>query len=341
MPSPLLRVEDLSIGFRDPNDPGRVTPVTDRVSFEVGEGEVFGLAGESGCGKTVTCLALLRLLPAASTVILSGRAWFRGRDLLAMTPEEMRAVRGAEIAMVFQEPSAAMNPLLTVRRQLEMPFRHHRKAAGAAKDPLPRIRELLDRVGLRDPDRVLRSYPHELSGGMLQRVMIAHALLLRPALVLADEPTTALDVTIQAQVLDLLAELQRETNVGVVLITHNLNLIAQYADRAAVMYAGRVVEQGPALGLLRDPKHPYSRGLLDALPDIAAARAPKPIEGSVPPPGRYLPGCRFRDRCDKAFDPCAQDPAWIEVAPGRHVACHVYAGNDVGANKDLPLRGTP
>jgi oligopeptide/dipeptide ABC transporter ATP-binding protein len=327
MPAPLLRVENLSIGFRDPID-GRVTPVTDSVSFEVGEGEVFGLAGESGCGKTVTCLSLLRLLPAASTVILSGRAWFRGRDLMAMSPEELRAVRGAEIAMIFQEPSAALNPLLTIRHQLEMPFRFHRERfpddAGTAKDPAPRIRELLERVGLRDPDRVLRSYPHELSGGMLQRVMIAHALLLRPALILADEPTTALDVTIQAQVLDLLAELQRETGTSVVLITHNLNLIAQYAERAAVMYAGRVVEQGPALELLRDPKHPYSHGLLDALPDVDAARVPRPIPGSVPPPGRYPSGCRFRDRCAKAFEPCPRDPAWTEVAPGRTVACHLY-----------------
>ncbi len=332
MPPPLLRVENLSIGFRDPNDPGRVVPVTDSVSFEVGEGEVFGLAGESGCGKTVTCLALLRLLPAATTVILSGRAWFRDRDLLAMTAEEMRAVRGAEVAMIFQEPSAAMNPLLTIRHQLELPFRFHRdhvaekspEDAKLAKDPLPRVRELLDRVGLRDPDRVLRAYPHELSGGMLQRVMIAHALLLKPSLILADEPTTALDVTIQAQVLDLLAELQRETGVGIVLITHNLNLIAQYAERAAVMYAGRVVEQGPALDLLRDPKHPYSRGLLDALPDIDAARAPRPIDGSVPPPGRYPTGCRFRDRCPRAFEACAEDPAWTEVAPNRRVACHLY-----------------
>jgi peptide/nickel transport system ATP-binding protein len=326
--APLLRVENLSLGFR--GEDGLVTPVTDAVSFEVGEGEVFGLAGESGCGKTVTCLGLLRLLPAATTVVLSGHAWFRGRDLLAMSANEMRTVRGREISMIFQEPSAAMNPLLPVKNQLLYPFQFQKSVSGGGGgeappvEPLQKIRDLLVRVGFRDPDRVLKSYPHELSGGMLQRVMIAHALLLDPKLILADEPTTALDVTIQAQVLDLLAELQRETGVGILLITHNLNLIAQYADRAAVMYAGRVVETGPALDLMRNPLHPYSRGLLDALPNLDTARVPKPILGSVPPPGRYPAGCRFHDRCPRVFDPCTTQPVWSEPEVGRHVACHLY-----------------
>ncbi len=342
---PLLRVEDLSLGFRAPD--GTVTPITDAVSFEVREGEVFGLAGESGCGKTVTCLGLLRLLPAATTVVLSGRAWFKGRDLLTLSPDEMRRVRGNDISMIFQEPSAALNPLLPVRTQLLYPFRFQRRDAGGnaggtpAGDPLRKIRGLLERVGFHDPDRVLRSYPHQLSGGMLQRVMIAHALLLDPALILADEPTTALDVTIQAQVLDLLAELQRETGVGVLLITHNLNLIAQYADRAAVMYAGRVIETGPALSLMRSPLHPYSRGLLDALPDLETAHIPQPIPGSVPPPGRYPAGCRFHDRCPRAFEPCTTEPAWSEPEAGRRAACHLYADIDVGANDHLPRQGTP
>jgi peptide/nickel transport system ATP-binding protein len=323
MPSPsepLLRVENLSLGFRQE---GRVVPVTDAVSFEIAAGEVFGLAGESGCGKTVTCLGLLRLLPAATAVVLSGRAWYRGRDLLRMSAEEMRAVRGAEISMIFQEPSAALNPLLPVRAQLRLPFRHHAWKG----DPDARIRDLLARVGFADPDRVLRSYPHELSGGMLQRVMIAHALLLEPCLILADEPTTALDVTIQAQILDLLADLQHETGVGVLLITHNLNLIAQYADRAAVMYAGRVVEQGPAEALLNAPRHPYARGLLDALPNLETARVPQPIPGSVPPPDQYPAGCRFHDRCPRVFEPCVLDPAWTQVGPDHGVACHLYAGD--------------
>ena len=321
MPSPasepLLRVENLSLGFRAN---GRVTPVTDAVSFEIAPGEVFGLVGESGCGKTVTCLGLLRLLPAATTVVLSGRAWYRGRDLLQMSAEEMRAVRGAEIAMIFQEPSAALNPLLPVRAQLRLPFKHHVWAG----DPDKRIRDLLARVGFADPDRILRSYPHELSGGQLQRVLIAHALLLEPKLILADEPTTALDVTIQAQILDLLADLQHETGVGVLLITHNLNLVAQYADNAAVMYAGRVVEKGPAEKLLNAPHHPYSRGLLDALPNLETAHVPQPIPGSVPAPDRYPSGCRFHDRCPRVFEPCTQDPAWTMVEPDHGVACHLY-----------------
>lgn len=343
--APLLRVENLSLGFRAAD--GTVTAITDAVSFEVREGEVFGLAGESGCGKTVTCLGLLRLLPAASTVVLSGHAWFRGRDLLSLSAEEMRRVRGNDISMIFQEPSAALNPLLPVRTQLLYPFRFQRRGRGAgageapAGDPLRKIRGLLERVGFQDPDRVLRSYPHQLSGGMLQRVMIAHALLLDPALILADEPTTALDVTIQAQVLDLLAELQRETGVGILLITHNLNLIAQYADHAAVMYAGRVVETGPALSLMHRPLHPYSRGLLEALPNLETAHLPSPIPGSVPPPGRYPVGCRFHDRCPRAFEACSREPAWFEPEPGRQAACHLYQGNHPGVDHHPHLQVTP
>ena len=316
--APLLQVENFSLGFRNN---GRTTAVTDRVSFEVRPGEVFGLVGESGCGKTVTCLGLLGLLPTAASTVLSGKALYRGRDLLKMTPAEMRTIRGAEIAMIFQEPSAAMNPLMPIRSQLLLPFRHHPYDG----DPETRIQELLRRVGFADPDRVLRSYPHELSGGMLQRVLIAHALLLAPNLILADEPTTALDVTVQAQILELLAELQRDLGMGMVLITHNLNLVAQYADRVAVMYAGRVVEEGSVKTFLENPKHPYSVGLLEALPKMEdAAKVPQPIPGSVPAPDRYPSGCRFRDRCPKAFDRCTTDPIWTEIDPGHRVACHLY-----------------
>lgn len=316
--TPLLRVENLSLGFKAGD---KFLPVTDAVSFEVKPGDVFGLVGESGCGKTVTCLGLLRLLPKTGSAVLSGQAWFEGKDLLKMPDAEMRAIRGAEIAMIFQEPSAALNPLLTIRTQLLLPFEHH----SFNGDPEARIAEMLRRVGFADPERVLKSYPHELSGGMLQRVMIAHALLLKPKLLLADEPTTALDVTVQAQILELLAEMQRESGLSVILITHNLNLVAQYADRVAVMYAGRVVEEATVADFLANAKHPYSQGLLEALPRMdETAHTPKPIPGSVPSADRYPSGCRFRDRCSHAFDRCTTNPAWTEIAPGHRVACHLF-----------------
>ncbi len=315
---PLLRVEDFSLGFRNGEN---MTAVTDRVGFEVRSGETFALVGESGCGKTVTCLGLLRLLPAASSSVLSGRALYRGRDLLRLTAGEMRSVRGAEIAMIFQEPSAALNPLMTLGAQLRLPFRHHRFDG----DPETRIAELLRQVGFADPDRVLLSYPHELSGGMLQRALIAHALLLRPKLLLADEPTTALDVTVQAQVLELLAEIRRESGLSFVFITHNLNLVAQYADRVAVMYAGRIVEEAPVSAFLKNPRHPYSQGLLEALPRLDSdGQALRPIFGTVPSPEYYPKGCRFRDRCPKAFDRCVEDPVFTQVGQGHKVACHLY-----------------
>ncbi len=316
--APLLRVENLSLGFKAN---GKVTPVTEGVTFEVRPGEVFGLVGESGCGKTVTCLGLLRLLPKVGSAVLSGQAMFEGKDLLHMSDEDLRSVRGAEIAMIFQEPSAAMNPLLPIRSQLLMPFKHHPYNG----DPEVRVTKLLRRVGFADPELVLKSYPHELSGGMLQRVMIAHALLLHPKLLLADEPTTALDVTVQAQILELLAEMQRESGLSVVLITHNLNLVAQYASRVAVMYAGRVVEEAPVADFLDNAKHPYSQGLLEALPRLdEAAHVPKPIPGSVPSADKYPSGCRFRDRCPYAFDRCTVVPQWTEISPGHRVACHLF-----------------
>jgi peptide/nickel transport system ATP-binding protein len=332
--APLLRVENFSLGFRSHD---RVMPVTDKVSFEVGPGEVFGLVGESGCGKTVTCLGLLGLLPSKGSVVLSGQAWYQGRDLLKLSPEEMRKIRGAEVAMIFQEPSAALNPLLTIHNQLRLPFKYHPYKG----DPEARISELMRRVGFADPDRVLRSYPHELSGGMLQRVMIAHALLLGPKLLLADEPTTALDVTVQAQILELLAEMQRELGLSVVLITHNLNLVAQYADRVAVMYAGRVVEEARVADFLEKPLHPYSQGLLNALPRMdEAASIPQPIPGSVPAPDRYPTGCRFRDRCSHAFDRCALDPAWVEIPPTHRVACHLY-NEDIASAVPAIMKSAP
>lgn len=324
----LLRVEDLSIGFAS-SDTATITAITDRVSFTLNRGEVLGLVGESGCGKTVTALSLLRLLPSPGGVIINGRIHFQDRDLLQVSSDELRDIRGNDIAMIFQEPSAALNPLMTIAGQLGEVFQYHADNA-EAQNPESRIRELLNRVGFADPDRVLKSYPHQLSGGMLQRVVIAMALLLKPSIVIADEPTTALDVTVQAQIMELLVELQREAGTAVLLITHNLGLIAQYADRLAVMYAGRIVEQAPVPEFLANPLHPYSQGLLAALPDVTQRKRLQPIEGQVPRPAEYDDGCRFRDRCERRGelgDPtqCESRPRLTSVsespAKQREVAC--------------------
>jgi oligopeptide/dipeptide ABC transporter ATP-binding protein len=311
----LLEVEDLCIGFSD--DQG-ITAITEDVSFSVQPGEMYGLVGESGCGKSVTCLALLRLLPQPGGRVLKGAVRFKGRDLLGLPHEELRRLRGAAIAMIFQEPGAALNPLLTVRHQLLEPLKVH-GYVGKAEN---RIRELLERVGIADVERVLRSYPHALSGGMLQRVMIAMALALKPALLLADEPTTALDVTVQAQIMDLLDDLRRDLGMAVILVTHNLNLIAQYADRVGVMYAGRLVEEAEVGTFLQGPRHPYSQGLLNALPRLSDVTPRlRAIPGTVPKPSEYDLGCRFRARCPQAFSDCLEKPVFTEAPPGHRVAC--------------------
>jgi oligopeptide/dipeptide ABC transporter ATP-binding protein len=300
-----------------------VVAITDKISFRIYPGEAYGLVGESGCGKSVTCLSLIKLLPMPGGRVLSGRILFQGRDILAMAPEELRKLRGGAIGMIFQEPGAALNPLWPIRRQLLEPFQFH----AFQGDPEKRIRSLLDRVGIADPDRVLSAYPHQLSGGMLQRVMIAMALSLNPALLIADEPTTALDVTVQAQIMELIGDLRREFSAAVLMITHNLNLIAQYADRVAVMYAGRIVEESPVEDFLRRSLHPYSEGLLGALPRLdagAGAGVLRPIPGQVPRPSDYLPGCRFRDRCPHAFAPCGAKPDLFPAGPGHRVACFLY-----------------
>ena len=276
MNNPLLHVENLSIGFKGQTD---VVPVTDAVSFDIYEGEVFGLAGESGCGKTVTALSVLRLLPVPSARVLSGDIVFKGKSILSFSAPELHDLRGKGISMIFQEPSAALNPLVRIKKQLFESFEYHK----VTDDPLKRILEVLKRVGFPDPDRILNAHPHELSGGMLQRIMIAMAVVLRPPLIIADEPTTALDVTVQAQIMELLAEMQRETGTSVLLITHNLSLIAQYANRVAIMYAGRIVEYGDCGVFFGKPLHPYSQGLLRALPDLRAGTAKiEPIPVKAP-----------------------------------------------------------
>ena len=315
---PVLTVEDLTVSFESN---GEDIEITDRVSFNICPGEVFGLVGESGCGKTVTALALLRLLPMPGGRILSGRVLLKGSDILPLPLAEIRKVRGRDITMIFQEPSASMNPLLTVERQLMECFDYHEFSG----DREGRVRDLLNRVGFNDPERILHSFPHELSGGMLQRVMIAMALIMSPSLIIADEPTTALDVTVQAQIMELLLMMKRETDTSILLITHNMGLIAQYADRLAVMYAGRIVEEGSADIFFENPLHPYSRGLLDAIPRLDSKREEiVPIPGQVPQPSDYVAGCRFQERCSHAFSRCADRPEPVSLDRDQRVACFLY-----------------
>ena len=322
---PLLEVENLSIGF----DAGQgVVAITDSVSFRIFPGEVYGLVGESGCGKSVTCMALLRLLPVPGGKVLSGRVLFKGKDILSLAPDELRSLRGSEIGMIFQEPGAALNPLLPIQKQLLQAFQYHTYAG----DPLKRVIALLEKVGMSDPGRVLAAYPHQLSGGMLQRVMIAMALALNPSLLIADEPTTALDVTVQAQIMELLENLRREFQTAVLMVTHNLNLVAQYAGRVGVMYAGRIAEESGVDDFLARSLHPYSQGLLRALPRLDVKARPRPIPGQVPKPSEYLTGCRFRDRCPYAFDQCQDKPDLFPAGADHKVACFLHDGTaNVGA----------
>ena len=315
---PLLKVEELTISFE--SSEGDIE-ITDEVSFDIYPGEVLGLVGESGCGKTVTALALLRLLPIPGGKITSGRVLLKGKDILSLSTENIRNVRGKNISMIFQEPSAAINPLLTIKTQLMECFEYHEFEGNSEQ----RVLDLLKRVDFPDPQRILSSYPHELSGGMLQRVMIATALLMKPDLIIADEPTTALDVTVQAHIMELLLEMKKETDTSILFITHNLNLIAQYADRLIVMYAGRIVENSHLEPFIQRPLHPYSKGLLNALPNINEGKPQIiPIPGQVPPPKDYESGCRYRERCDNAFDLCIKKPDLLPFNDRQNVACFLY-----------------
>jgi peptide/nickel transport system ATP-binding protein len=317
-PTRLLAVEDLRVAFRA--DEGEAL-VVDGVSFSVEAGETLGIVGESGCGKSVSALAILGLIADPPGRILSGSSVrLRGEELLAVSPSRLRDVRGGEIAMVFQEPMTSLNPVLRIGDQVAEAVRRHTEfRGGAVRD---RVVALLDRVGIPDPANRARAWPHQLSGGMRQRAMIAMALAGDPEILIADEPTTALDVTIQAGILGLLDELRRERNLALVLISHDLGVVAQVADRVAVMYAGRIVEEGPSIRLFSTPAHPYTVGLLRSTPDpdrpgdrLAA------IPGSVPSPNAWPPGCRFHPRCAVALDRCRQDDPPLMPAPATRAAC--------------------
>jgi oligopeptide/dipeptide ABC transporter ATP-binding protein len=320
MSEPLLALRGLRVSFELPG--GRFAAV-DGVDLELRAGETLCVVGESGCGKSVTALSILRLLPEPPARVESGEVLYRGRDLLRIPPDELRALRGNRIAMIFQEPMTSLNPVFRVEDQIAEVLEVHTDLDRAARRA--RVVELLDLVGIPDPGRRMRDYPHQLSGGMRQRVMIAMALACNPDVLIADEPTTALDVTIQAQILELIESLKQRFGMGVLLITHDLGVVAQSAEQVAVLYAGRVVETGTAEDLFRAPAHPYTQGLLRAMPGAAAARRSRlaVIEGLVPDLAERPSGCSFRDRCPRATGVCAQvDPKLEVLAPGHSAACH-------------------
>ncbi len=322
VPSPdaLLDVQALRIAF--PASPADVR-VVDGVDFTVAAGETVCLVGESGCGKSMTALSLLRLVPPPGRIATGSHIRFDGQDLLRMDDRALRSVRGRQMAMIFQEPMTALNPVLTVGDQIAEVVRVHTKCS--AREAWARAVDMLGQVGIPDPAARARQYPHELSGGMRQRVMIAMALVLSPKLVIADEPTTALDVTIQAQILDLLRTMRERTGMGLLLITHDLGVVAEMASRVLVMYAGRVVEEAPVGALFAAPTHPYTEGLMAAMPRLGDERSRlNTIRGSVPPPGALPSGCTFRDRCPHAFDRCArEEPRLLSIAPGHTARCHL------------------
>jgi peptide/nickel transport system ATP-binding protein len=322
MTAPVLAVAGLSISF--PGETDKIC-VVDRVGLSIAAGETLALVGESGCGKSMTALAIMRLVPKPGRIEAGGRIQFEGRDLLALSVPEMRAVRGAGIGMIFQEPMTSLNPVTKVGDQvMEAILLHAGMSRAEARN---QVVELFGHVGIPDAEHRFSAYPHELSGGLKQRVMIAMAMALRPRLLIADEPTTALDATIRAQILELLRDLSAKTGTAVLLITHDFGVVNEVADRVAVMYAGRIVEEGTRTELLGRPRHPYTQGLLRSIP-TAAARGGRlaEIKGAVPRPGHWPPGCRFHPRCPHAFVPCpVEEPGPTAVSPTHAACCHLVA----------------
>jgi oligopeptide/dipeptide ABC transporter ATP-binding protein len=313
-------VEDLTTTFKIR---GGVVRAVDHVSFELRRRETLGMVGESGSGKSMTALSILRLVQPPGE-IGGGPIRFNGRsDLLELSERDMRAIRGAEIGFIFQEPMTALNPVYSIGDQIAEALLVHGRAKRA--EARSRAVDLLDAVRIPDPARRLRDYPHQLSGGMRQRVLIAIALACQPLLLIADEPTTALDVTIQAEILDLLHEMKEKFDLALMLITHDLGVVAGHADRVAVMYAGKIVEEGPMRQVFESPKHPYTQGLLDSIPGGTPGRRLRAIEGTVPNLARLPPGCPFEPRCPKRFDLCpTAPPPPYNVGRDQHARCYLY-----------------
>jgi len=317
----LLQVRNLKTYFFTSQG---VVKAVDGISYDVRPGETVALVGESGCGKTMSALSIMRLVPKPQGTIAGGEIYFQGRDLLQLDEEEMRRVRGAEIAMIFQEPMTSLNPVLTIGRQITETLEAH--GAGSKEEARERALELLRMVGIPDPDQRLSEYPHQFSGGMRQRVMIAIALSCKPNLILADEPTTALDVTIQAQILELMRDLSKQFGVALLIITHNLGVVARYADRVHVMYAGKIIESASSRKLYQSPRHPYTLGLLRSVPRLDQPRKAKldPIQGQPPDLWNLPGGCSFSPRCRFAIERCGNEvPPLREVGEDHRSACWV------------------
>ncbi len=321
----VIDVRDLVTTFD--TDAGVLTAV-DGVSFAVRRGRTLGIVGESGCGKSVTALSIMRLLPQPMGKIRGGEVLFDGRNLATLPPEEMRRIRGGRIGMIFQEPMTALNPVQTIGRQLSEIFLLH--ITSDRKQALEMSIDMLRKVGIPSPEIRVGEYPHQLSGGMRQRVVIAMALACKPAVVIADEPTTALDVTIQAQILELMHALQEEMGMAIILITHDLGVIADMCDDVVVMYGGRIAEAGPVDDIFAAPAHPYTRGLLSSIPRLTTPRKSRlnVIDGMVPSLAELPVGCRFQNRCPFRIDACARQPPRENVSPQHTVACHRW--------RDLP-----
>ena len=314
----ILKVEDLVTRFNTPE--GTVYAVNG-VSFELAEGETLGVVGESGCGKSVTMLSVLQLIPRPPGRIVNGKAWFHDQDLLHLAPEEIRAVRGAQIGMIFQDPMTSLNPVLTIGKQVSEPLMLH--LGMTKKDAEERVVELLRLVGIPEAEKRLTQYPHQFSGGMRQRVMIAMALACNPQILIADEPTTALDVTIQAQIIDLVKKLRDEIGMAVIWITHDLGVVAGMAQRVIVMYAGYIIEEAYVKELYANPTHPYTHGLLNSLPrlDVGKERRLTDIPGLPPLLLEQPIGCPFKPRCPYGFDKCEENPPLVEIGVNHKVAC--------------------
>ena len=337
MAEPLLRIRDLRTYFYTD---GGVAKSVDGVSFDIGAGETVGLVGESGCGKSVTALSLLRLIRPPGRIEVGSQILFDNTDLVTIDEKSMRAVRGARISMVFQEPMTALNPVFTIGDQIAEVVRVHH--AGSKREAWDRAVKMLETVGIPAPSQRANEYPHQLSGGMRQRVVIAMALVMNPALVIADEPTTALDVTIQAQILELLRKLQQEFGTSILLITHDLGVVAESVSRVLVMYGGEIVEEAGVEDLFASAHHPYTEGLLNAMPQVGHERERlATIPGTVPPPTAWPKACRFHDRCPYAWERCAvEHPPLYQIGQGHVSRCHLADEPQRRANKHEPLVAT-